>query len=139
MYFFPRLNSSAVFKSASDTFVGIGVNGVLFVYLSLFQGFQFHTAQATRKWVDHHRKLNEIRRVAKYVGKGEGGSGGACENKEAMIKYIADYFLNHGDVDGTISLSNLRLYHDPLGEYWADFILPKLFLFLLGAVSIWKR
>lgn len=136
MYFNPQLNTNPVVKSASDTFVGIGVNGVLFVYLSLFQGFSFHTAQIARRWVDHHRKLNEIRRVADYVGSNSADDDG-CNKKETMVKYTAEYFRNHGDVDGTIALSNLRMHHDPFGEYWADFLIPKLFLFVLGTLSIW--
>ena len=136
MYFTPQLNTNPRLKTASDTLVGVGVNAVLFVYLSLFEGFQFHTASAARKWVDHHRKLNEIRRVARYVGSNDSNDEG-CDKKETMIRYTADYFEKHGDVDGTASLSNLRLHHDPFGDYWADFLLPKLLLFVFGAVSIW--
>jgi len=133
MYFNPKLNTNPKVKTASDCLVGVGVNAVLLVYLSLFQGFQFHTASAARRWVDHHRKLNEIRRVAKYLGDKREEEVG---EKEALIQYTADYFVKHGDIDGTALLANLRLQHDPFGSYWADFLIPKLILFAFGALSI---
>jgi hypothetical protein len=49
IYFNPDLNTVVSLKTASDSFVGIGVNGVLFVYLCLFEGFGYHTAKKTRQ------------------------------------------------------------------------------------------
>jgi hypothetical protein len=64
-------------------------------------------------------------------------SNGGSNQEEAILRYTADYFDKHGDTDGTATLVNLRFLHDPFGHDNADFLLPKLLLFILGVASIW--
>ena len=135
MYFSTHFNNDPSMHTAADTMVGIGVNGVLFVYFCLFEGFKYHKADVTRKYMEHQRHLTEIRRAAKYVVAGNNDVEDPCE--DSILRYTADYFERHGDIDGVTSIVSLRLHHDPLSDYWADFLLPKMLLFAVGALSIW--
>jgi hypothetical protein len=60
MVFSPMLGSSAKFHIAADATIGIGVHGILFVYLCLFHGFRFHTATVSKKRADHQRQILQL-------------------------------------------------------------------------------
>lgn len=112
MYFSPSRNSDARIHTAADTMVGIGVNGVLLVYLCLFEGLKYHSANVSRKWMEHQRHLTEIRRTAKYVV-GDSPEEAPGSNSDAVVQYMAEYFEKHGDTNGISSSFSLRLHHDP--------------------------
>ena len=40
-----------------------------------------------------------------------------------------------GDIDGSTFTGHLRLPNDPCADGWADFLLPKFFLLLIGTLS----
>lgn len=52
-----------------------------------------------------------------------------------MAQYADDFYDVYGDIDGSVS-NNHRLQNDPFGDGWADFLLLKLLLFLVGAASV---
>lgn len=52
-----------------------------------------------------------------------------------MTEYADDFYSNYGDIDGCISNTH-RLQNDPFGDNWADFLLPKLGLFLVGVSAV---
>jgi hypothetical protein len=60
MVFSPMLGSSAKLHIAADATIGIGVHGILFVYLCLFHGFRFHTATVSKKRADHQRQILQL-------------------------------------------------------------------------------
>ena len=141
MFFFPQLGSSTRLHLAADATIGIGVHGVLFVYLCLFHGFRFHTAEVARKRTEHQRKSIELRKAAKYVSEAQKqtddrGAGPLSTTEAKISQYTNDYYEQFGDVDGSASTGHLRLQNDPFGDGWADFLLYKIFLFLIGAAAV---
>lgn len=135
-YFKPELYGSATVRTIADIMVGIGVHGILMMWLFLVQGVRYHTAAFARRRAKHQRQLLELRRAAKYMSTSERGNYGSDESYVA--RYMEDYFEQHGDVDGIRSAGDLaiRLKSDPCGDSWADFLLPKLALFAIGVVSV---
>ncbi|CAJ1959140.1 unnamed protein product [Cylindrotheca closterium] len=129
----PTLGASAKLHIAADATIGIGVHGVLFVYLCLFHGFRYHTAAVSKKRSDHQRQILQLRRAAKYIESVENNPRSPSEG--AMTKYADDFYDVYGDIDGSVS-NNHRLQNDPFGDGWADFLLLKLGLFIVGAASV---
>jgi len=129
----PTLGSSVKLHIAADATIGIGVHGILFVYLCLFHGFRYHTAAVSKKRSDHQRQILQLRRTAKYVKSVENNPRSPSEG--AMAQYADDFYEVYGDIDGSVS-NNHRLQNDPFGDGWADFLLLKLALFLVGAASV---
>eukprot|EP00978_Attheya_sp_CCMP212_P022522 scaffold67260_cov53-Attheya_sp.AAC.2 len=104
-------------------------------YLSVLLGLRYHTAKLARKRADQQRQMLQLRRAAKYLSSVDHPDYGAGES---MATYSSSYYEQYGDIDGSGSVValHLRLKHDPCGDNWADFLLPKLFLFLLGCASV---
>lgn len=113
--------------------IGIGVHGILMLWLCLFCGLRYHTAAITRQRAKQQRQLLQLRRTAKYIGEANQSMYGT---EDSISRYTAAYYDQFGDVDGSGSVSHLRMKHDPCGDSWADFLLPKVFIFLLGATSV---
>eukprot|EP00934_Nitzschia_sp_Nitz4_P003243 Nitzschia sp. Nitz4//scaffold254_size28068//599//5528//NITZ4_008147-RA/size28068-augustus-gene-0.31-mRNA-1//-1//CDS//3329544319//3233//frame0 len=128
----PSLRPSTRLHIVADATVGIGAQGVLFVYLCLFHGFRFHTAAIAKKRAEHQRKMLDLRRAVLYVTKAQNPT---SPTEAAISKYTQDYFEEHGDVDGSTSTSLLRLPNDPFADGWADFLLLKILLLLVGVIS----
>lgn len=126
MFFFPMLGSSPKLRIAVDATAGIGVHTVLFVYVSLFHGFQYHTAAISKKRTAHQRQNLQLRRAAKYLAR----------NQSPTERWVDDYYDQYGDIDGSASTIYLRLGNDPFADGWADFLLTKLFLLFLGVASV---
>ena len=133
MSFLPSLGASTRLHIAADATIGIGVQGVLFVYLCLFRGLPFHTAIVTKRRTEHQRRMLELRRAAKYVAKAEHP---ASPTDEGVSNYINDYFDRFGDVDGSASAAFLQLPNDPCSDGWFDFVFLKLLLLLIGIASV---
>ncbi len=133
MTFLPGLGASTRLHVAADATIGIGVQGVLFVYLCLFRGLPFHTAAITKRRTEHQRQMLQLRRAAKYVAKSEHP---LSPTEERISEYVNDYFDRFGDVDGSASPAFLRLPSDPCSDGWADFLVVKLLLVLIGVASV---
>jgi hypothetical protein len=56
----PMLGSSTELHIAADATIGIGVHGILFVYLCLFHGFRYHTAAVSKKRAEHQRQILQL-------------------------------------------------------------------------------
>lgn len=135
-YFKPELYGSATVRTIADIMVGIGVHGFLMMWLFLVQGVRYHTAAFARRRARHQRQLLELRRAAKYMSTDERANYGSDESY--IARYMDEYFEKYGDVEGIRFAGDLaiRLKSDPCGDSWADFLLPKLFLFTIGVASI---
>eukprot|EP00980_Cylindrotheca_fusiformis_P029885 scaffold24008_cov132-Cylindrotheca_fusiformis.AAC.3 len=136
MVFSPTLGSSPELHIAADATIGIGVHGILFVYLCLFQGFRYHTAAVSKKRADHQRQILQLihsRRTAKYVKSVDGFLDSPSE--KVLVEYANNFYDIYGDVDGSVSISH-RLQNDPFGDGWADFLLLKLLLVFVGIASV---
>lgn len=133
MTFLPTLGASTRLHVAADATIGIGVQGVLFVYQCLFHGLPFHTAAITKRRTEHQRQMLQLRRAAKYVTKSEHPLSPTEEN---ISEYVNDYFERFGDVDGSASPAFLRLPNDPCSDGWPDFLLFKLLLLVIGIASV---
>uniref|UniRef100_A0A7S3PV14 Fungal lipase-type domain-containing protein n=1 Tax=Chaetoceros debilis TaxID=122233 RepID=A0A7S3PV14_9STRA len=130
MYFHPILNSSAKMHFIADSIIGIGFHSFLCLWLCLCQGLRYHTAKSARQRADRQKEVLTLRRAAMYLS--------SSANRESMYNsygsttdHVASYYDEFGDVHG--SWKSLRLKHDPCGDGWADFLLPKMALLLLGA------
>ena len=134
MAIFPELGASTRLHLAADATIGVGVQGVLFVYLCLFRGLPFHTAVITKRRTEHQRRILQLRRAAKYVAKSQNHPSSPTE--EGISEYIKDYFERFGDVDGSTSTAFLRLQNDPCSDVWLDFLFFQLLLLLVGVASV---
>jgi hypothetical protein len=130
-YFHRELYGNAQVHLIADIMIGIGVHGVLMMWLFLVQGVRYHTASFARRRAKHQRQLLELRRAAKYMAMSENENYGTDE-------YMANYFDRFGDVDGSGSAGSLaiRLKNDPCGDSWADFLLLKLLWLTVGATAV---
>lgn len=52
-----------------------------------------------------------------------------------MAAYADDFYNIYGDIDGSVS-NNHRLQNDPFGDGWADFLILKLLLLLVGSTAV---
>jgi hypothetical protein len=116
----------------ADSVIGIGLHGVLFMWLCLFQGIRYHTASNARKRAEHQKQILELRRATKLLASYGSSQYNSCASPS---DHLASYFDEFGDLQGTTAI-NIRLKHDPCGDGCADFLLPKLLLFLVGACAV---
>jgi hypothetical protein len=129
--FHREIYGSAKVHLIANIMTGIGVHGVLMMWLCLVQGVRYHTASFARRRAKHQRQLLDLRRAAKYLVKSENGNHGTDE-------YMANFFDQFGDVDGSRSAGSLaiRLKSDPFGDSWADFLLLKLLWLTVGVTAV---
>ncbi len=135
-YFKPHLYGSATVRTISDIMVGVGVQGMLMMWLFVVQGVRYHTASFAFRRAKHQRQLLELRRAAKFVA--DSGHGNYGTDEVNLSAYMDEFFERFGDVDGIRSVGDLaiRLKSDPCGDSWADFLLPKLLLFSIGVAAV---
>ncbi len=135
-YFKPHLYGSATVRTMSDIMVGVGVQGMLMMWLFVVQGVRYHTASFAFRRAKHQRQLLELRRAAKFVA--DSGHGNYGTDEVNLSAYMDEFFERFGDVDGIRSVGDLaiRLKSDPCGDSWADFLLPKLLLFSIGVAAV---
>jgi hypothetical protein len=129
MYIWPQLSSTNLHIIADAT-LGIGVQGILLVYLCLFEGLKYHTAVRSKRRAESQRKALQLRRAIKHV---------ECGTKEQNMSSptaVEDYYKEFGDTDGSAFTYHLRLPNDPFADGWADFLLPKIFLWIVGGLSV---
>jgi hypothetical protein len=114
----------------ADSVIGIGLHGVLFVWLCLCQGLRYHTASNARKRADRQKQILELRRATKFLASSARSQYDACASPSDNL---ASYFDEYGDLQGTTMYNSLK--HDPLGDGCADFLLPKVFLCAIGSFT----
>jgi len=135
MYFHPSLYSSTKMRIIVDSLVGIGFHSILCLWLCLLEGLRYHTAKSARKRADHQKQILELRRATNFLA-----SSGVSKYSsiESPSTHLNSYFDEFGDLHnaGPSAWTNLRLEHDMCGDGWADFLLPKLFVFFLGACAV---
>jgi hypothetical protein len=129
IYIFPHTRSNTMHMIA-DAAIGIGVQGILLVYLCLFEGLRYHTADRSKRRAERQRQALQLRRAVKLVG--------GAANKEGIDSpaAIEHYYNEFGDIDGSAFTSHLRLPSDPLGDGWGDFLIPKLCVWVIGVVCV---
>ncbi|KAG7344317.1 putative lipase [Nitzschia inconspicua] len=127
IYFLPYARSNHMHMLA-DAAMGIGVQGILLVYLCLFEGLKFHTADRSKRRAERQRQALQLRRAVKLVG--------GCDNDLSSPVAVDNFYREFGDTDGSALTSHLRLPNDPFGDGWADFLIPKMFLWVVGVVSV---
>ena len=134
VYFYPVLYESRRIHAAADCMIGIGVFGIILILHCLFHGLRYHTAEVNRRRAKQQRQVLELRRAARYMVKSDGTD---QEIEDEISKYLHEYFETYGDADGSdFSALDTRLRHDPCGDDWPDFLLPKLLLFSCAVVSV---
>lgn len=133
-YFDPTLYSSPMARAIADTCAGIGIQGVLFCWLCLIHSLRYHTATIARKRAEQQRQILLLQKVAEM----RAASYDAKLHPEQHEYAVASYYDQYGDVDGmaSIAASYLRLKSDPCGSDWADFLLMRLLLLLLGISTV---
>jgi len=136
IYFKPSLYGSSRMRIIADTMIGIGIHGVLCLWLCLMQGLRYHTAEMARKRAENQKKQLQVRSAISYLSSSVQSTDSTYGSLSG--KNIFDFYDEHGDFDGNgrTSWVNLRLKHDPCGDNWPDFLLPKLFLFAIGVSSV---
>lgn len=124
MHFNPSVYGSMKMHIVANILTGIGLHCLLCLWLCLFEGLRYHTADQARKRAEFQKEVLEIRRTSEYLNP-----------KNSSSTYYIDYFEEFGDINGVYG-TNLRLKHDPCGEYWADFLIPKLALVAIGTCMV---
>jgi Lipase (class 3) len=134
-YFHPSLYEARRLHAAADCIIGIGVFGIFLILHCLFHGLRYHTAGVSRLRAKQLHRFIELRRAAKFMVKSEGLN---PETEESQIsKYMQDHFETFGDAYGSdFSAIDTRLRHDPCGDDWPDFLLPKLLIFSCSVVCV---
>eukprot|EP00557_Chaetoceros_sp_GSL56_P006505 CAMPEP_0176504310 /NCGR_PEP_ID=MMETSP0200_2-20121128/15861_1 /TAXON_ID=947934 /ORGANISM="Chaetoceros sp., Strain GSL56" /LENGTH=1635 /DNA_ID=CAMNT_0017903725 /DNA_START=200 /DNA_END=5107 /DNA_ORIENTATION=- len=135
MYFKPSMYRSTKLHIIADSLIGIGFHSVLCLWLCLIEGLRYHTATAARKRAMHLKEILELRRATQFLAK-EGAS--KYNSIDSPSHHLTSYFDEFGDLHGSgpSAWMNLRLKHDPFGDGWADFLVPKLFLFIMGICTV---
>ena len=128
------LYKDAKVHAAADVIMGIGVNCILMLMLCLFQGLRYHTAAAARRRANKQFQAMELRRAVQYVTLGRTNYG----TDKTVSRLTADFYERYGDVygSGLSATQHIRLRHDPYGDNWADFLLPKFCLLLFGVLAV---
>lgn len=116
----------------ADSLIGIGLHGVFFMWLCLFQGIRYHTGSNARKRAVHQKEILELRKATQMLSS-TGHS--QYSSLASPSDHLASYFDEFGDLHGTTAI-NIRLKHDLCGDGCADFLLPKLLLFIIGACAV---
>lgn len=129
---FPTRVCNPALIVASDASRGIGMHGILMVYACLFHGLRYHTAERSRMRAEKQRKALQLRRAVQFVQNG----GDQQHNVVSSPMAVEAYYEEHGDVDGSAFKSHLRLPNDPCSSGCADFLLPKLMLWMVGVTSV---
>ena len=120
LYINHKLYESATIHIVADILTGIGLHGTLCLWLCVLQGLRYHTADLTRERARQQKQTLELRRALAEI------NGGKHVSQEMMNAYYETY----GNVHSYAGV--MRLQHDPCGENWPDFLLPKITLFCLG-------
>jgi hypothetical protein len=118
----------------ADSSIGIGVHGILCIWLCLLQGLRYHTADMARKRAENRKQQVELWGTINYLRT----SSQPIDNTSRILSdNNQSYYDEYGDFNGSgVSWGNMRMKHDPCGDHWPDFLLPKMLLFLLGASSV---
>ena len=135
MYFYPSLYSSIKMRVIADSLVGIGFHSILCLWMCLCEGLRYHTARSARRRAEHQKQILELRRATNFLASSGVSSYSTIGSPS---NHLTSYFDEFGDMHnaGPSAWINLRLEHDMCGDGWADFLLPKVFLFLLGAGAV---
>ena len=130
IYFFPKFGTPTLYAIAEAS-SGAGIQACLLMYLCLVQGFRYHTAARSKRRAQLQRKALQLRRAAKVL------SDGKDDHKDFVSspRIVQNFYDEVGDVDGSTFTGHLRLSNDPCADGWADFLLPKTLLLLVGVVS----
>ena len=133
--YIPTLGSvskTRILHAVSDASAGAGVQGILLIYLCLIQGFRYHTSDRSKQRAERQRKALQLRQAVKFVDDDK------HKHKEFISspRVIENYYEEYGDIDGSAFTEHLRLPNDPFNSSsWADFLLPKIMLWLVGVLS----
>ena len=131
IYFFPSIGTPKLYAIAEAS-SGAGIQACSLIYLCLVQGFQYHTGARSKRRAELQRKALQLRKAAKALNDGKD------DHKEFISspRIVQNYYDEVGDIDGSTFTGHLRLPNDPCADGWADFLLPKIFLLLIGTISI---
>ena len=130
IYFFPSIGTPTLYAIAEAS-SGLGIQACSLIYLCLVQGFRYHTAKRSKRRADLQRKALQLQKAAKLLSDGKDNHK-EFTNSPRLVK---NYYNEVGDVDGSTFTAHLRLPNDPCADGWADFLLPKFFLLLIGTLS----
>jgi hypothetical protein len=133
--YIPTLGSvskTRILHAVSDASAGAGAQGILLIYLCLIQGFRYHTSDRSKQRAERQRKALQLRQAVKFVDDDK------HKHKEFISspRVVENYYEEYGDIDGSAFTEHLRLPNDPFNSSsWADFLLPKIMLWLVGVLS----
>jgi hypothetical protein len=134
MYFHPSLYGSSRMHISADSLIGIGIHGILCLWLCLLHGLRYHTAEMARKRGENQKQQLEVQKSINFLR--HSGHPSYSTNKP-LSDDVLSYYDEYGDFHGTGTSSTIfRMKHDPCGDHWADFLLPKVFFFFVGVSSV---
>lgn len=86
------------------------------------------TADIARRRFDQHRRVLELRKATSHITPTE-------DIEDHQWGHVKWYYQQYGDVDGGGNSMALIMKHDIHSDSFAEFIIPKLSLLLLGTVA----
>ena len=130
IYFFPSIGTPTLYAIAEAS-SGAGIQACSLIYLCLVQGFRYHTGTRSKRRAELQRKALQLRKAAKVLNDGKD------DHKEFMSspRIVKNYYDEVGDIEGSTFTAHLRLPNDPCADGWADFLLPKIFLLVIGTLA----
>ena len=134
MYFRPPSFENRILFIIADMCNGIGIHAILGLWLCLLHGLRYHTAEMTRRRVDNKKRQVKLWNSIRYL---KSSTNESTSRDEPSSKDLLHYYNEYGDSDGIgNSWTALRMKHDPCGDNWPDFLIPKLLLFALGVAAV---
>lgn len=134
MYFRPSSFENRLLFIIADMCNGIGIHAILGLWLCLLHGLRYHTAEMTTRRVENKKRQVDLWNSIRYLK--SSNTDGTSRN-ETSSKDLLHYYNEYGDSDGIgNSWTALRMKHDPCGDNWPDFLIPKVLLFALGVAAV---
>ncbi|KAL7550685.1 hypothetical protein ACHAWF_013902 [Thalassiosira exigua] len=126
-FFHLSLYRSSWFRFAADSLTGVSIHGIMFLWLCLVHGLRYHTAEISRRRLDQHRRVLELRKATSHMSPVTG----IDDNGWDRVRW---YYNQYGDVDGGYSQA-LCLKHDINSDSFVEFMVPKLTLLVVGMLA----
>ena len=95
----------------ADSSIGIGVHGILCIWLCLLQGLRYHTADMARKRAENRKQQVELWGTINYLRT-------SSQPIDSASRILSDnnqsYYDEYGDFNGSgASWGNVKMKHDP--------------------------
>ena len=117
MFFQPGAYGSPLMHITADSLIGIGIYGILCLWLCLLDGLGYHTSKMAIKRAESKKRQLELQETIDFL-QSEGHTTFSTDQivSDNFLSYYDEYGNSYGSVT---SWTNFRMKHDPCGDNWA--------------------